>query len=56
MPLEEPMMFAKKMTEYKKRLDAEKKLFKLNTGTLSDIEIDPVILKEVSPIDLTPLR
>lgn len=49
-PKPEPVMLAKKMTEYKKQLEAEKKLFKLNAGTLSDIEIDPIILKEVTTL------
>lgn len=38
---------AQRLNEYKKTLNDEKHFFRLNTGTLSDIEIDPVILKEI---------
>ena len=45
-----------KVAQYKNELMAEKKLFKLNTGTLSDIEIDPVIIKEVIYPENPPMQ
>lgn len=46
-PGQRPEALADAMGRFEKEMLLEKELFTLNNGTLSDIEIDPVILKEV---------
>lgn len=54
MPGPKPKSLADIQNDYEKELQKEKKLFKLNAGTLSSIEVDPIILKEILYPDNIP--
>ena len=49
MPGPPPESHAEAIARYEKEMGMEKELFTMDSGTLSDIDIDPVILKEVQP-------